>query len=114
MPKSVRPPEILTPSLIKAARALLDFSQGELAAAVGLSRKTISYVEMMPSEKLDARRGETLETIRSRLHKDFHVRFVFEEDGHGEGVYLLKPSDPTKLAGIRKKARSTAKDEPDK
>jgi len=45
---------------------------------------------MMPSEKIDARRRETLEKIRARLEEDFGVRFVFVEDG--EGVYLARPA----------------------
>jgi DNA-binding XRE family transcriptional regulator len=81
--------------LIKAARALLDFSQEELAANVDVSRKTVSYVEMTPSEKIDPRRRETLEKIRICLEKDFGVQFVFAEDGHGEGVYLRRPLGKT-------------------
>lgn len=89
--KTPRPPQLLTPTLIKAARALLGLSQEDLAASVDVSRKTLSYVEMTPTKKIDARRRETLEKIRTRLEEDFGARFVFEEDGHGEGVYLKRP-----------------------
>lgn len=91
LPKTTQSTPVLTPTLIKAARALLDFSQEELAANVDVSRKTLSYVEMTPSEKIDPRRRETLEKIRARLEKDFHVQFVFEEGGRGEGVFLKRP-----------------------
>ena len=37
--------EILTPSLIRAARALLHMDQAGLAASSGISRKTISLIE---------------------------------------------------------------------
>jgi DNA-binding XRE family transcriptional regulator len=89
--KRARTTQLLTPTLIKAARALLGLSQEDLAANVDVSRKTVSYVEMMPAEKIDARRRDTLEKIRARLEEDYGVRFVFEEDGHGEGVLLRHP-----------------------
>jgi DNA-binding XRE family transcriptional regulator len=89
--KKSQPTPVLTPTLVKAARALLSMDQTQLAAAVGVSRKTISWIEITASEKIDPRRRATLESIRERLEKDWHIQFVFEEDGHGEGIYLRRP-----------------------
>jgi DNA-binding XRE family transcriptional regulator len=81
---------VLMPTLVKAARALLGMDQTDLAAAVGVSRKTVSWIEISLTEKVDPRRRATLQIIRERLEKEWHIQFVFEEDGHGEGIFLSR------------------------
>jgi hypothetical protein len=73
-----------------ATRALLSFDQAQLADAVGVSRKTISWIEIMSSEDVDPRRRKTLEDIRSSL-KAMGVEFTFATASQGEGVRLKRP-----------------------
>jgi hypothetical protein len=81
------------------------------ALGVSLAVNFSSSSSLITVEAAERRRG-SLEIIRTRLREDFHVRFVFEENGHGEGVFLLQPPDPEELEHYRQKARSaTAKDE---
>jgi DNA-binding XRE family transcriptional regulator len=82
--------DLLTPRLILAARALLGFDQLELAESAGISRKTISLIEVDEREKLDPRRKETLLKLRRHLENDLGVQFTFATDKSGEGVLLTR------------------------
>jgi transcriptional regulator with XRE-family HTH domain len=81
--------ELLTPSLIRAARGLLGWSQTELAKKSRISRKAIATIETAaPSERIDPRRLEVLQKLRRFLEDDYDLEFVFESSKSGEGVRL--------------------------
>jgi transcriptional regulator with XRE-family HTH domain len=79
---------------IKAARALLGWSQDELAAAAEISIPTIKRLEA--GEGLLGGRSETGDKIRKAL-QDAGIDFI-DENGGGAGVRLRKPQgkNPTK------------------
>jgi DNA-binding XRE family transcriptional regulator len=80
---------LLTPSLIRAARGLLGWSQTELAKKSGISRKAIATIETaVPSESIDPRRKKILQNLRSFLEDDCGMELVFESGKTGEGVRL--------------------------
>lgn len=74
---------------VKAARALLGWSQEELALAAEVSIPTIKRLEA--SEGQLGGRSETSDKIREALQKA-GVVFI-EENGGGAGVRLRKPSE---------------------
>jgi transcriptional regulator with XRE-family HTH domain len=74
---------------IKAARALLDWSQEELAAAAEISIPTIKRLEA--GEGPLGGRSETGDKIRKALLLA-GIEFI-DENGGGAGVRLRKPSD---------------------
>lgn len=80
--------ELLTPTLIKAARALLRIDQEKLSKIAGITRKTIGLIEVSTSKRLDPRRRETLERLRQVLEDDLGVVFTFANENTGEGVRL--------------------------
>lgn len=82
---------LLTPTLIKAARALLDWDQVELAKHAGVSRKTISLIEAAAIASSDPRRIAVLTDLRRMLEQKFGVQFAFAGADTGEGVKLLRP-----------------------
>lgn len=71
---------------VKAARALLAWSQTDLAKASGVSEPTIKRLEAQDTEL--GGRPETAEAIRAALEAA-GVIFV-EENGEGPGVRLKK------------------------
>ena len=71
---------------VKAARALLDWSQGDLAQACGISEPTIKRLEASDGDL--GGRAETAEAIRTAL-EDAGIIFV-PENGEGAGVRLRK------------------------
>lgn len=71
---------------VKAARALLGWSQHDLAKASGISYPTIARLEN--GEGQIGGRTSTIDAIRSTL-KVAGVIFI-SENGHGEGVRLMK------------------------
>jgi predicted transcriptional regulator len=71
---------------IKAARALLDWSQEDLAKASGVSIPTIKRLESQDGQL--GGRSETNTKIYSALH-DAGIDFL-EENGKGPGVRLKK------------------------
>jgi len=73
---------------IKAARALLGWSQEELAGAANISIPTIKRLEA--GEGLLGGRSETGDKIRKALQVA-GVEFI-DENGGGAGVRLRKPS----------------------
>lgn len=85
--------ELLTPTLIRAARALLGFDQAALALSSGISRKTISLIEVDDQEKVDPRRREILSRLRQHFEDDLDVQFTFASDKSGEGVRLKRAQE---------------------
>jgi len=71
---------------VKAARALLDWSQADLAQASGISEPTIKRLEASDGDL--GGRAETAEAIRTAL-EDAGIIFV-PENGEGAGVRLRK------------------------
>lgn len=91
LPTSDEPEIVLTPTLIRAARALLNFDQETLAQAANISRKTITLIETMTSEPTDPRRRRVLKDLRRILEQDLNVEFTFASETEGEGVRLTSP-----------------------
>ena len=75
---------------IKAGRALLGWSQSDLASASEVSEPTIARLESVDGEL--GGREETVQKIRSALEKG-GIQFI-EENGGGPGVRLRKPPKP--------------------
>ena len=75
---------------IKAARALLGWSQGDLAKHSSISEPTIARLESVEGQV--AGRARTAEKIRSALEKG-GVEFI-DENGGGPGVRLRKRQRP--------------------
>lgn len=76
----------MTPAQSRAARALLDWSQSDLARQAGRDLSTVSYFEK-------ARRGvsdDVIADIRQAL-VDGGVEFIQQGRGKGPGVRLAKP-----------------------
>jgi predicted transcriptional regulator len=73
---------------IKAGRALLGWSQSDLASESGVSEPTIARLESTDGEL--GGREATAEKIRSALERG-GIQFI-EENGGGAGVRLRKPS----------------------
>jgi DNA-binding XRE family transcriptional regulator len=82
--------EILTPTLIRAARALLGYDQEALAEKAGISRKTVALIETMKPGPIDPRRRRILENLRRKMEDDLHVEFVFAGEKTGEGVRIRR------------------------
>ena len=73
---------------IKAARALLGWSQDDLAKVAGVSIPTIKRLEAVDGPL--GGRGETIERIIASI-RAAGIEFI-EENGGGPGVRLRKPS----------------------
>ncbi|MBA2401007.1 MAG: helix-turn-helix transcriptional regulator [Bradyrhizobium sp.] len=76
---------MLTPSQIRAARALVGWSQADVAAAAGLSIPTVKRAESDVGVRVSE---DAIATIGSVLKKA-GVEFI-EENGGGPGVRLWK------------------------
>lgn len=76
----------ITPKQIAAARALLGWSQDDLAGAVGMQRFAINRIE----RELVAPRGSTLDEIEKVL-REYGVELVYGDAGAGEGVRFADP-----------------------
>ena len=72
---------------IKAGRALLGWSQSDLASASEVSEPTIARLESVDGEL--GGREATVQKIRAALEKG-GIQFI-EENGGGPGVRLRKP-----------------------
>jgi len=68
----------------------LGFDQAALAESSGISRKTISLIEVDAREKIDQRRKEVLSKLRKHLEDDLDVQFFFATEKSGEGVRLTR------------------------
>jgi DNA-binding XRE family transcriptional regulator len=75
--------------MIRAARALINLEQSELAATVGVDRRTINRIENEGATK-NPRRLQICVRIRDALEKNFDVRFVYANSSTGEGVFMKK------------------------
>jgi DNA-binding XRE family transcriptional regulator len=80
--------DLLTPTLVRAARALLGYDQATLAAKTGISKKTIGLIETMESVPTDVRRRRVLEELRAKLEDELKVEFIFASAKSGEGVRI--------------------------
>jgi predicted transcriptional regulator len=74
---------------IKAGRALLGWSQSDLAVESGVSEPTIARLESIDGEL--GGREATAERIRAALEKA-GIQFI-DENGGGAGVRLRRPRD---------------------
>jgi len=86
--------EILTPSLIRAARALLHMDQVGLAESSGISRKTISLIEADDTRPDHPKRLEVLRNLQNHLEQKCGVEFTFASQRSGEGVQLKRAVKP--------------------
>ena len=76
----------MTTRQIKAARALLAWSQADLAGRSGISEPTVARLEAVDGEL--GGRGETMRKIRDAIEAG-GVDFI-DENGGGPGVRLRK------------------------
>jgi predicted transcriptional regulator len=79
---------LLTTRQVKAARALLGWSQADLARQSGVSEPTIARLESVDGEL--GGRENTADKIRTAVEKA-GIEFI-EENGGGAGVRLRKVS----------------------
>jgi DNA-binding XRE family transcriptional regulator len=79
-----------TPRLIRAARGLLGFDQGELAKKAGVARKTIVLIEADESDRMDPRRLKILQSLQRTLEDDYGIEFFEASENSGEGVRFRK------------------------
>lgn len=77
----------LSPAQCRAARALLPWSQDQLAEASGVAKATIANFELGKRTPYD----RTLADIRAALEAA-GIQFI-PENGGGAGVRLAKPND---------------------
>jgi Helix-turn-helix len=73
---------------IKAGRALLDWSQSDLASESGISEPTIARLESVDGQL--GGREATVQRIKAALEKG-GIEFI-DENGGGPGVRLRKPT----------------------
>ncbi len=73
---------MITPAQIKAARAMLDWKQTDLAKAAGLSEMSVKNVEKGQKDS----RMSTIQSIRSAL-ESAGIMFI-DQNGNGPGVRL--------------------------
>ena len=76
--------------MVRAARALLEMEQAELAKLVGVDRRTIVRLEAEDIQPANVRRVKILAAIRDALEKDGDVRFIFADKTTGEGVVMKR------------------------
>jgi transcriptional regulator with XRE-family HTH domain len=76
---------ILNPAQCRAARALLDWSQGDLEAAAQVARKTIADFEGGGRRPY----GRTVEALQAAL-ESAGIQFI-AENGGGSGVRMREP-----------------------
>ena len=79
--------DVVSVRQIKAGRALLGWSQSDLASASGVSEPTIARLESVDGEL--GGREATVQKIRAALEKG-GIQFI-EENGGGPGVRLRRP-----------------------
>jgi transcriptional regulator with XRE-family HTH domain len=78
---------LVTTRQIKAARALLAWSQGDLAERSGISEPTVARLESADGEL--GGREDTAQRLRAAIEAA-GVEFI-DENGGGPGVRLRKP-----------------------
>ena len=82
---------MFTPSQIRAARALIGWSQTEVATAAGLSIPTVKRAEADGGIRV----SEDAVVAIARALKKAGVEFI-AENGGGPGVRLRKPQRPVR------------------
>jgi DNA-binding XRE family transcriptional regulator len=80
-----------TPSLIRAARGLVNIDQATLAKHAKVSRKAVISVENDTSKKMDYRRVKVVAKLAATLENKHGVEFTKPTSNRGEGVRLMKP-----------------------
>jgi DNA-binding XRE family transcriptional regulator len=80
-------------AMLRAARGLVGVEQTQLAQMVGVTRKTIFAIEHDHSQRPDERRTKIVRKIRDYFIQECHVLFLYEQDGLGEGVRLLRKKE---------------------
>ena len=78
---------MITAAQMRAGRALIEWSQQELAERAGVSLPTIKRMEKVGPGRSA---GDTIEAVQSAL-ESAGVQFI-PENGGGAGVRLAKPS----------------------
>ncbi len=79
---------VITPRQIRAGRALLGWSQDQLATKAKVGRATLARIEASMTNPT----ADTLKAIRKAL-KDEGVRLYDDSDGVGEGARMAKPDE---------------------
>jgi len=91
---SITPPQepdaapVITARQIRAGRALLGWTQEQLAERAKVGRATLARIE---AELIDPK-ASTLASIRTAL-SEAGVRLYDDSDGTGEGARMAKPDD---------------------
>uniref|UniRef100_A0A7Z0QDZ6 Helix-turn-helix domain-containing protein n=1 Tax=Bradyrhizobium barranii subsp. barranii TaxID=2823807 RepID=A0A7Z0QDZ6_9BRAD len=78
---------MISPAMIRAARALLGIEQVEVAEKARLTQRTISKAEREVGSHRDPRRRKVLQTLRGVFENE-GVEFIFPSEITGEGVRL--------------------------
>jgi DNA-binding transcriptional regulator YiaG len=86
---------VITPATCRAARALIEWSQGELAQAANVGQSTVRNFEAGRSVPV----ANNLDAIRRALEAA-GIEFI-PENGGGAGLRLRKPSACSALPGCR-------------
>jgi transcriptional regulator with XRE-family HTH domain len=81
---------VLTGRMVRAARALANLDQLQLAEAAGVSRRTIIRIENEKEATSDPRRRENSDLIRKAFQEKFDIEFFFPNTTTGEGARLRK------------------------
>jgi transcriptional regulator with XRE-family HTH domain len=78
--------------MVRAARALANLDQLQLAEAAGVSRRTIIRIENEQEKEAtsDPRRRENSDLIRKAFQEKFDIEFIFPSTTTGEGARLRK------------------------
>ena len=83
---------MISPAQIRAARALLGLSQGELASVAGVGIATIHRIEK--SDAAISGSAQTLLKLHAAL-EDLGIIFIPKDDNYGPGVRLREqPGKP--------------------
>jgi DNA-binding XRE family transcriptional regulator len=91
MAKEVATAEVWpTKAALRAARGLVGMSQQELAAAAGVSRKSIILTESHERDTMDYRRVEIVRILAEYLEKRKGVEFIRPQGKKGAGVRFAK------------------------
>ena len=89
-------PNYVTGTQLRAARALLNWNQGDLAKAAGISKRAVSGVEC-GDILYEAPTGSVVDALRGA-----RIRFISEADGVGVVLLTPKPADVINLEDYRK------------
>ncbi|MBR1251461.1 helix-turn-helix domain-containing protein [Bradyrhizobium sp. AUGA SZCCT0169] len=82
---------MFSPSQLRAARALVGWSQSEIAKAAGLSVPTIKRAEADRGIKVSEEAAAAIASVLKKVGVEF-----IEENGGGAGVRLRKAQSPAR------------------